>query len=79
MTKRAVSPVRIGLLADEVLKLRGREAEHSIAAPTILEIDGQGHIAKAVWYYADCDVVLEHDGQAFRVHEVKSTGEVVTS
>ena len=61
------SPIRVGMKADEVLKLRGRSRADAVAAPQWLE-GGQS----AVWHYQDCSVVLERtteDGP-YRVKEV---------
>ena len=65
------SPIRVGMRADDVLKLRGRSRAHSVAAPQWLE-GGKS----AVWHYQDCSVVLERDTVAggpagpYRVKEV---------
>ena len=61
------SPIRVGMKADEVLKLRGRGRAHAVAAPQWLE-----ERRSAVWHYQDCSVVLERtteDGP-YRVKEV---------
>jgi len=60
------SPIRVGMRADDVLKMRGRNVGYSIAAP---EWIGYGQSAK--WFYADCTVVVQRDGDGpYRVTEV---------
>ena len=61
------SPVRVGMRADELRKMRGRGKFDLVAAPQWLE-GGKS----AVWHYQDCSVVLERtteDGP-YRVKEV---------
>ena len=50
------SPVRVGMKADEVLKLRGRSRAYAVAPPEWLE-----PLQSAVWHYADCSLVLEKE------------------
>lgn len=59
--KRAPSPVRFGMRADDVLKLRGRGKKDAVAQPTMLDRVTAG------WHYADCTVALRHDGRCYRV------------
>ena len=61
------SPVRVGMLADDVLKMRGRNVGFAVAAPEWIEY---GKSAK--WHYADCTVTLARDGEdgPYRVIEV---------
>jgi len=46
--------VRIGMRADEVLKMRGRGKVYAVAPAEWLEYG-----KSAVWHYADCSLVLE--------------------
>jgi hypothetical protein len=66
------SPVRVGMKADEVLKLRGRGLANAVAAPQWIEIN-----VSAVWHYQDCSVVLARkDGSSpYRVTKVVGKGE----
>jgi hypothetical protein len=56
----------IGMKADEVLKMKGR---------SWLDAEGWcGHKmpdGSVEWRYADCVVVLRHDGKMYRVVEVR--------
>ena len=65
---KPASAVRVGMKADEVLKMRGRSVGHATAAPEWIQY-GQS----ARWHYADCSVTLERDGEdgPYRVTEVK--------
>jgi len=56
----------VGMTADEVLRLEGRswlEADGWMGR----EVGGD----RVEWAYTDCTVVLEHDGQLWRVVEVR--------
>ena len=66
------TPVRVGMKADEVLKLRGLSRLHAIGPAEWLEY-GQS----AIWHYADCDVVLARQGDdgVYRVVEMVEKGE----
>jgi len=68
MSKPA-SLVRVGMKADDVLKLRQRSAQWAVAAPTAEGQDDEGWIA--VWHYIDCDVVLHRRNGCYRVKEVR--------
>ncbi len=64
---RPPSPIRVGMRADELRKMRGRSKSDLIAGPQWLEPR-----QSAVWHYQDCSVVLERtteDGP-YRVKEV---------
>ena len=56
--------IRERMLADNLLKLHGRDAEYATEAPTK---EGDN----AVWHYVDCDVVLRYYDNAWRVKEVR--------
>ena len=56
LSPKPPSPVRVGMKADEVLKLRGRSKAHAVAPAEWLE-PGKS----AVWHYADCSLVLEKE------------------
>jgi hypothetical protein len=62
--KDATEP-RIGMKADDLLKMRGRGKEYTKAAPQWVK-ESQA----AVWHYEDCSVVLVHDGKCYRVKAV---------
>jgi hypothetical protein len=68
---KPASRVRVGMAADEVLKLRGRSLDDSIGEPTVVAHNGDGFVAEIVWHYLDADVVLRHDGSRFRVADVR--------
>ena len=57
--------VTLGMTADEVLRQPGRTRFDAVAPAQWLK-QGQS----AVWHYADCSLVFEHDGLAYRVVEV---------
>lgn len=60
------SPVRVGMRADELRKMRGRGPFDLVSPPEWVEY---GQSAK--WHYADCTVTLERDGDGpYRVTEV---------
>lgn len=56
--------IREGMLADNLLKLHGRDAEYATMAPTA---EGED----AVWHYTDCEVLLRYWDGAWRVKEVR--------
>ena len=65
------SPIRVGMRADELRKMRGRGKADLVTAPQWLEAR-----QSAVWHYQDCSVVLERateDGP-YRVKEVVEGG-----
>ena len=62
------TPVRVGMPADEVLKLRGRNEDHAVKNPFVSGTDEHGLVVE--WYYADCTVELRHDGTVYRVVKV---------
>lgn len=55
----------IGLKSNELLKMRGRSRIDAVAPPQWIELG-----KSAVWHYQDCSIVLEHDGQEYRVKEI---------
>lgn len=60
------TPVRVGMKANEVLKLRGRSKAHAIGPATWVQYRQQ-----AAWFYADCTVFLERKGdEGYRVVKV---------
>ena len=59
------SPIRVGMRADDVLKMRGRNVGYAVAGPEWIEY---GQSAK--WFYADCTVVLQRGKDGYRVTEV---------
>jgi len=63
------SPVRVGMRADEVLKMRGRSAEYAVRGPNGTQEKGR---LRVEWYYADCTVVLcrKSEPGPYRVKEV---------
>lgn len=65
MTNKPPGEPRIGMKADEVLKLRGRGAAFAVAPAQWVE---QGK--SAVWHYRDISVVFEHDGTCYRVKRI---------
>jgi len=67
--KRA-SQIRIGMGADEVLKLRGRSEDFIVENPRVLGHDGRGLVVK--WFYGDCTVTLRRNGKVYRVSDVKN-------
>lgn len=64
------SPVRVGMKADEVLKLRRRSKQFAIRMPTLEGKDGQGQSIVA-WHYADCKVILHWKMGCYRVKEIR--------
>jgi len=68
MSKR-VSKIRIGMRADEVLKLRGRSEDFIVQNPRVLGNDDHGLVVK--WFYGDCEITLKHDGKVYRVAEIE--------
>lgn len=69
MSRDAASPVRIGMKADEVLKLRGRSKQFATKMPTFEGKDEQGW-PMAGWHYQDCMVILHKRQGCMRVKEV---------
>jgi hypothetical protein len=65
---KVASAVRVGMPADDVLKMRGRSAEYAIAMPTQVGLEKEGHII--AWHYFDCDVILHRRNGCYRVKEV---------
>lgn len=65
--KGATVPHR-GMLADNVLKLRGRDALSMVGNPSMVGKDANGYIVG--WHYGDCDVLLAYWNGAYRVREV---------
>ena len=53
---RPPSPVRVGMRADELRKMRGRSKFDLVAAPVWVEY---GRVVR--WFYADCMVTLRKD------------------
>ena len=66
---RVASAIRVGMKADEVLKMRGRSDRDAVADPSLEGRDKQGLII--VWHYFDCDVVLQWRNGCVRVKEVR--------
>jgi hypothetical protein len=68
---KAASLIRVGTRADEVLKMRGRGAEFTVARPALVgtEWDTGGRYVIA-WHYDDCDVILHYRNNCYRVREV---------
>ena len=64
-----------GMLADNVLKLRGRSVFEMIADPSLLGRDTNGNL-QPVFHYEDCDVILGYWEGGFRVKEVVLLREV---
>ena len=58
--------VRRGMPADEVLKMRGRSADHAIASPKVISEDP----LVVSWHYPDCDLILRRWNGRYRVAEV---------
>lgn len=69
---KPASEIRVGMLADDVLKMRGRSVGYAVAAPEWIV---QGRSVR--WHYADCSVVLERDGEdgPYRVKEIEEREE----
>ena len=66
MTDRNLpSSIRVGMRADDVLKMRGRNVGYAVAAPEWIE-----YRKSAKWFYADCTVVLQRGKDGYRVAEV---------
>jgi len=63
------SEIKVGMTADEVLKMRGRSEDHATANPKVMAADGDRLVVE--WSYADCVVVLRHDGNRYGVSEVR--------
>lgn len=63
------SSIRIGMKADEVLKLRGRSKQFATKVPTFEGEDENG-FPLAGWHYVDCMVILHKKAGCFRVKEV---------
>ena len=61
--------IRQGMMADEVLKLRGRSAEFAVTEPSLEGKDDEGFVV--AWHYIDCDVVLHRRNGCYRVKEVR--------
>ena len=68
--RKPPAAVRVGMLADDVLKMRGRDITHSSAPPQWVKYG-----TSVKWYYADCSVLLARDGEdgPYRVIEVTET------
>ena len=60
--------MRIGMLADEVLKLKGRGTESATRLPRVKERDEEGFVVE--WCYPDCTVEMRHRGGRYRVAKV---------
>ena len=69
MVASSTSLLRIDMSADEVLRLPGRSMEHASADPKVTGQDANGLVVE--WRYPDCVVELRHDGNRYRVTEVK--------
>jgi hypothetical protein len=65
---KVASAVRVGMPADDVLKMRGRSSEYAIAVPTEVDKDEMGYVV--AWHYFDCDVLLHWRNGCYRVREV---------
>ena len=67
---KVASAVRVGMPADEVLKMRGRSSEFAIAAPTEVDKDEEGYVV--AWHYFDCDasLILEDNEAIIKVIDV---------
>lgn len=59
----------IGLPADDLLKMRGRSAEHATKAPTRIGYDRQGMVV--LWHYPDCDVRLHYRKGCYRIAAIE--------
>ena len=66
------SPIKVGIRADELLKMRGRSEDFVIRDQKVVGKDENGLIVE--WHYQDCTVTLGHDGKMYRVREVKDEG-----
>lgn len=64
---------RIGIRADDLLKMKGRSKDDAIAMPTPVGKDENGYVV--AWHYKDCDVILHRKLGHYRVREVKAIGE----
>lgn len=62
------SPVRLGMPADEVLKLRGRSEAESTTLPRVIGQDEEGHVVE--WYYPDIIVEMRRRNGQYRVAKV---------
>lgn len=69
---KVASAVRVGMPADDVLKMRGRSVEYAIAAPTEVDKEEEGYVV--AWHYFDCDVILHRRNGCYRVREVLDVG-----
>lgn len=69
MDNKAATPVRVGMKADEVLKLRGRSKQFATKMPTFEGEDESGW-PLAGWHYADCVMILHRQQNCMRVKEV---------
>lgn len=65
---KVASAVRVGMKADEVLKMRGRSREYAIEMPTEVGKDEEGYVV--AWHYFDCDVILHRRNGCYRVREI---------
>ena len=62
-------PVPVGIRADELLKMRGRSVGFAVKAPEWVKYG-----KSAQWFYADCTVKLEREGDGpYIVTEVLET------
>ena len=61
-----------GTSADELLRQPGRSEDHAVADPKVTGEDDNGLVVE--WYYRDCVVELRHDGNRYRVTEVREVG-----
>jgi hypothetical protein len=60
--------IEVGMTADEARALEGRQWWHA-EGWCGHEVEG----GRVEWRYADCTVVLEHDGKLWRVVEVRDS------
>lgn len=79
MTEKLPSPIRIGLTADEVLKLRGRSKADATAPSAVIgtvpSTDPDARSRPLVeWYYSDITIQLRLRNGQYRVAEVHQRG-----
>ena len=72
VTQKPPTEPRIGMMANEVLKLRGRSRGDAAASPQWIVPN-----KSIVWHYADLSVVFEKDDNGtYRVNRIVRRGEV---
>ena len=60
--------IRVGMRADDVLKVKGYGSKDAIGRPTRIEKDEAGWVI--AWHYPGCDVILHRRLGHYRVREI---------